>query len=403
MSETTNVDASGFKTVLTVDETGDDRADDTEGDDRQAAVIEAAHAEAQTLQSDEAPLGPPGPPLNRRSPYIVGMLATAGALTTYGLAQLLLSASSVIALIALALFLAIGLEPAVQRLMTLRLPRWTAVTVVILVMLGIVVGFFAMAIPPLATQTTELVKQLPKYLKELNDHSSTLGRLDAQYHIRDRVTKLVDNAAGGSLFNGLLGAGQMVLGALASTLTVIVLTVYLLADMPRVRTLIYRLVPATRRPRAILLGDEVFSKVGGFVLGNLLTSLVAGAGTFLWLIAWNVPYPVLLSIMVALFDLIPVVGSPLAGTIVSLVALTVSLPVAIATAVFYTVYKLAEDYLLVPRIIGRTVDVPGSVTLVAVLLGGTALGVVGALVAIPVAASIRLLLRETLFPRLDRS
>jgi len=107
--------------------------------------------------------------------------------------------------------------------------------------------------------------------------------------------------------------------------------------------------------------------------------------------------------MVALFDLIPVVGAPAAGTIVSLVALTISLPVAIATAVFYTVYKLAEDYLLVPRIIGRTVDVPATVTLIAVLLGGTALGFIGALLAIPIAAALKLLLRETLFPRLDRS
>jgi predicted PurR-regulated permease PerM len=184
---------------------------------------------------------------------------------------------------------------------------------------------------------------------------------------------------------------------------VLVLTIYLLADMPRIRALIYRLIPGSRRPRAILLGDEMFAKVGGYVLGNIITSLIAAAGTFVWLIAWHVPYPILLSIMVALFDLIPVIGAPTAGVIVSLVSLTVSIPVAIATAVFYTVYKLAEDYLLIPRIIGRSVDVPATATLIAVLLGGTALGIVGALMAIPIAAALRLLLHETLYPRLDRS
>ena len=107
--------------------------------------------------------------------------------------------------------------------------------------------------------------------------------------------------------------------------------------------------------------------------------------------------------MVALLDLIPIVGSTVGGVIVSLVALTVSLPVAIATAIFYTAYRLLEDYLLVPRIIGRTVKVPATVTFIAVLIGGTALGIIGALVAIPVAAAIDILLRETVFPRLDQA
>jgi predicted PurR-regulated permease PerM len=366
-------------------------------------ALRAAQAEAEALTKDRPAIGTPGPPLNRRSPYLIGFLAAAGALTAYGLAHLLLAASSVLALIVLALFLAIGLDPAVQRLMSWHLPRWAGVTIVTLLLLGVVAGFAAAAIPPLAAQTTGFIKELPRYLQQLNDHSSTLGRLDARFHLRDRLTSLLNDGTGGSLFGGLLGAGRVVLGALASALTVLVLTIYLLADMPRIRKLIYRLVPARRRPRAILVGDEVFAKIGGYVLGNLITSLIAGVGTFIWLTAWHVPYPVLLSLMVALFDLIPVVGAPAAGVIVSLVALTVSVPVAIATAIFYTAYKLAEDYLLVPRIIGRSVDVPATVTLIAVLLGGTALGVVGALIAIPVAAAAKLLLREAAFPRLDRT
>jgi predicted PurR-regulated permease PerM len=212
------------------------------------------------------------------------------------------------------------------------------------------------------------------------------------------------HAAGGTkLFGGLLGAGIIVLDTLVSTLTVLVLTIYFLADLPRIRKLIYRLVPGSRRPRAILLGDEIFGKVGGYVLGNLITSLIAAALAFVWLVIWHVPYPLLLSLMVALFDLIPVIGALTGGIIVTLVSLTISVPVAIATAVYFTVYKHAEDYFIVPRIIGRTVDVPATATLVAVLVGGTALGIVGALIAIPVAAAIRLLLHEVVFPRLDRT
>jgi predicted PurR-regulated permease PerM len=385
-----------------------DRAFDTTlpAGERDADPVEmrkAAEAKARVLSRDEPELGEPGPPLNRRSPYILGMFGAAGVATTYVLLQILLRAGGVIALIVLALLLAAGLDPVVQWLIRRGISRRLAVTLVSLVVIGGVLGFLAAAITPLAEQAGQFVKELPVYLRHLNDRSSTLGRLEAQFHVRERATQLLHGAGGANLFGGLLGASVVVLGALASTLTVLVLTIYFLADLPRIRALIYRLVPRRRRPRAILLGDQIFGKVGGYVLGNLLTSLIAAALTFVWLVFWHVPYPLLLSLMVALFDLIPVVGALTGGIIVTLVSLTVSLPVAIATAVYFVVYKHLEDWLLVPRIMGRTVDVPATATLVAVLLGGTALGIIGALIAIPVAAAIRLLLREVVFPRLDRT
>jgi predicted PurR-regulated permease PerM len=269
-------------------------------------------------------------------------------------------------------------------------------------MLGVVGGFLAAAIPPLVSQSGQLVHHLPQYLNQLQDRSSLLGRLNAQFHVQQRVTDLV-SGNGSGIFGGLLGAGQMVLSATVATGTVLVLTIYFLTDLPRIRQLIYRLLPNSRRPRAILIGDEMFAKVGAFVLGNLATSAIAGAGTFLWLLIFGIPYPLLLALMVALLDLIPIVGSTIGGIIVSLIALSVSLPIAVATLVFYIVFRLAEDYLIVPRVLGRAVEVPASVTFVAVLLGGAMLGVIGALIAIPVAAAGRILLTETVFPRLDRS
>jgi predicted PurR-regulated permease PerM len=125
--------------------------------------------------------------------------------------------------------------------------------------------------------------------------------------------------------------------------------------------------------------------------------------TLIWLLIFGVPYAALLAIAVAILDLIPVVGSVVGGVLVSLVALTVSLPVCLGTVGFFIGYRLVEDYLLVPRIIGGAVKVPAIVTVVAVILGGALLGVVGALVAIPVAAALLLLLREVLYPRLDHT
>jgi predicted PurR-regulated permease PerM len=182
---------------------------------------------------------------------------------------------------------------------------------------------------------------------------------------------------------------------------VVVLTIYFLADMPRVTRTFYRLVPKSRRARAGLLIDEIFARVGGFVLGNVITSVIAGVGTFVWLEIFNVPYPLLLSVFVGFMDLIPIVGSTVAGIVVSLVALTVSIPIAIATAIFYVVYRNLEDYLITPKVMNRTVKVSGLVTVIAVVIGGALLGIIGALVAIPVAAAIKLVLDETAFPRLD--
>jgi predicted PurR-regulated permease PerM len=170
--------------------------------------------------------------------------------------------------------------------------------------------------------------------------------------------------------------------------------------MPNIRATLYRFVPNSRRPRAILIGDRIFAKVGAYMIGNVVISVIAGLATFVWLIIFGVPYPLLLGIFVALLDLIPF-GSTVAGIIVALVALTVSVPVSIATVAFYVAFRLAEDYLLVPKIIGKAVEVPAVATLVAVLVGGALLGIVGALVAIPVAAAIQLLVQEVLFPKLD--
>lgn len=145
------------------------------------------------------------------------------------------------------------------------------------------------------------------------------------------------------------------------------------------------------------------TKVGRYVLGNLLTSLIAGVATLIWLLAWHVPYPFVLALLVAVLDLIPIVGSTAAGLGTALVALTVSLPVALATLGFFVVYRVLEDYLIVPRIIGRAVDVPATATIIAVLIGGAALGIIGVLVAIPAAAAVEIMLRETVYPRLDES
>jgi predicted PurR-regulated permease PerM len=353
-------------------------------------------------EDDAQPFGRPGRPLDRRSPFFVGMTGAAGVAVTYGLIQVIIAARSVLILIGLALFIAAGLDPLVTWLTRHRLPRWAAVTVVITGMLAVIAGFLSVAIPPLASQATALADELPRYVHTLQDHSSQLGKLNDRFHIQQRLTGFL-SGGGTSVVGGVLGAGKMVLTAATSLLIVIVLAIYFLAGMPSIKSLIYRLAPRSRRARVILISEDIFTKVGGFVLGNIITSLIAGAGTYVWLLIFGVPYALVLALFVAFMDMIPVIGSTIGGIIVSLIALTVSLPVAIATAVFYIAYRQAEDYFLVPKIMGKAVEVPAVVTVLATLIGGALLGIIGALIAIPVAAAIRLLLNEIALPRLDRS
>jgi predicted PurR-regulated permease PerM len=376
------------------DKVGQPHVEDDEGPVAEAEVL------AAEMSSEEKPLGPLGRRFNRRSPFYIGMVAAAGVAVTYAAVQLLSAMSSMLILIGVAFFLALGLEPVASWFVTHKLPRGVATTLVFILFLALIGAFIAAAIPPLVEQTQQLVIQAPHYLQQAQDHSSAIGRLNDRFHLQQRIADTI-NSSGGSAFEEVVSAGTAVFGAVTNSLIVIVLTVYFLFDMPRIRTTLYRLIPNTRRPRAILIGDQVFAKVGAYVLGNVLISVITGTATLIWLTVFHVPYPLLLGIFVGLLDLVPVVGSTIAGVVVAAVALTVSLPVCLATIVFFVVFRLVEDYLLVPRIIGRAVNVPALITVVAVLIGGALLGIVGALVAIPVAAAIQLITEEVLYPRLD--
>ena len=375
---------------------GDDQSQ--QGEDR----IQEALETAADIAEETGGLGIPGRPVNRRSPFMIGLAGAFGVAVTYGLVELFIRARAVLIIIGLAMFIAAGLDPVVGWLVRHRFPRWAAVLTVIVALLAIIGGFLAAAIPPLASEATALAHQIPNYVHSMQDKNSELGKLNTRFKIQQHLESLL-SSGGSSVVGGVLGAGELVLSTASSILAIIVLSIYFLAGLPRIKVFAYRLVPHSRRPRTILIGDEILAKVGGYVLGNVLTSVIAGAGTYFWMLAFGIPYPLLLGMFVAILDLIPVIGSYVGGAVVTLVALTVSLPVAIATLAFYITYKLAEDYLIVPRIMGRTVQVPAIVSLVAVLIGGVLLGIIGALVAIPVAAAIRLLLNEILIRRQDEN
>lgn len=304
-------------------------------------------------------------------------------------------------LLVLALVIALGLDPIVSWLGRRGLRRSWGVAAVTIGFLLLVLGIFALIIPPIVTQVQQLYRALPGLLNQLQSRSSSLGRLNTRFHLVDAVKSSVTGGGHGLSLGGVLDVGLAVFGTLTAVVTVVVLTVYFLANLPAIRRVAYRMFPASRRGRARELGDEISARVGGYVLGNLLTSAIAGLGTFVFLEIVRVPYAVALGVLVAVLDLIPVVGSTIGGILVTLVALSVSTTVAIASLVFYIAYRLLEDYLLVPRVMNRAVDVPPVLTIVALIIGGALLGIVGAFLAIPAAAVVQLLVTRVVWPRLD--
>ncbi len=339
-----------------------------------------------------------------RSPFTLGFTAALGAIVAYLLVKAVISAQDVLVLVLVSIFIAVSLDPLVVWLERRRIRRGWAVLLVALVLIAVLVGFVATVAPLVTGETEALIRALPGYIQQLHDHHSFLGRLEDKYHIAQRVQSALNSSKLGSLaVGGLLGAGKLVFTALTSTVIVLTLSVYFLVGMPALKRFSYSLVPRSRRERVSLLTEETLSRVGRFMLGNVLTSGIAGLATFVWLEIVGVPYAAALGIFVGVMDMVPTIGSTIGGAVVTLIALTVSLPIALATLVFYVAFRLAEDYLIMPRAMKYTVDVHPIVTVVAVLIGGALLGVTGALIGIPVAVGIKLILEEVALPRLDRA
>ena len=336
--------------------------------------------------------------------YAFGLAA--GALSAYLLLRVAAHAQSVLILVLLSLFFALSLNPivtALTRQRRLPMKRSAAVLIVGLGVMALVAGFLAVIVPPVDREVTALLDQIPRLLNEAQDQSTWLGRMEARYHVFSKVeSSLSSKSLNLSTLTNVVGAGRYVLNMLTSTLAVVALTIYFLAGLPNVVNAAYRTVPATRRTRARAIGDEILTQVGRYMLGSALNASIAGFATFVWTASTGIPYPAALGLLVALLDMVPVIGSTIGGAIVTLVALSVSMPVALATLVFYIAFRLTEDYLLLPKVMRHAVNVPPIVTVVAVLIGGALMGIIGALIAIPTAASLKLIAQEVLLPRLNR-
>ena len=342
----------------------------------------------------------PSTPPDRPRPGLVfryGALFSLGAAATIIGLYALYTVRAILVRILIALFIAVSLDPAVRQLAKRGVRRGFAVALIFALALVLVSIFLISVIPPLVTQFGNLVDNLPDYLHRLQSNSSQFRELNDRYNVSDQLQGMVGTLPS-RLGTGLLGFTSRVFGAVFNGLTVLVFTVYFMADMPRIRSGLVRLFPVSRRPQARQVVDLVVDKVGGYMIGNIIISLIAGVASFIAFTILGVPFQVPLAFVVAICDLIPMIGATLGAIIGVTVALfsTGLWPTTVLVAAFFIAYQQLENYLIAPRVLKTTVELGAAAVLIAGLIGATVLGLVGALMAIPVAAAFNVLLNERL-------
>jgi predicted PurR-regulated permease PerM len=351
--------------------------------------------------------GMAGAPIDRGHPFYFGFIATVGALTAFVLMRALASASQVFVLILVALFLATGLNPAVEAIRKRGVSRTTAVSIIFTSVILLVIAFGALVVPPLVSQLTHLIESAPALLNQLKDNA-TIANINTQYGIIDSLqNKLSEVTSDGTLlfsaFGGVIGVGKSVLSGTFTALTILVLTLYFITSLPQAVDLGLKFVPASRRPRVALLTEAVIARVGAFVGSQILVSALAAIFMTLMALVLGLPSPIAIGIIIFVCGLVPLIGHFIGSAIYTIIALTQSVSIGVIAFISYVVYVQIENYILTPKIMKRSLNVPGAVTIISALIGTSLLGLVGGLLAVPIAASVILILEEVVFPRAEKS
>ncbi|HOZ56827.1 MAG TPA: AI-2E family transporter [Nakamurella multipartita] len=363
----------------------------------QAAAAASASAEAAQAAVEQ------GRGRDRPSPFQWGFFGGLGVLIAYITFLVLDSIRDTLVMIAIATLLAIGLDPLVSAMTKRGLRRGAGVAVVFLGLLLVIAAAIYAIIPPIINEVGSFVATVPTLINDLQTNDTVQG-LDQRFGLLEalRNSNIVQSLGSGAA-GGILSASFTVATVFADLLIVLILTLYFLAGFPRIKAAGYRLVPASRRVRVSDLGDRILKQMGGYLSGATIIAIQAGlvAGIFSSII--GLPYPWAIGLGAAVLDFIPVVGPIIVGVSITLIGFTQGLGIGIISGVFYLCQHLFEAYWLYPRVMRRTVNISTGGVVVAILIGASLLGVTGAILAVPVAAAIMLIVREVIMPMQERS
>jgi predicted PurR-regulated permease PerM len=348
-----------------------------------------------------------GERLNQSQPFYFGFLAASGAVIAITLLRAFASASQVFVLIIISLFFAMGLNPAVLFIERRGLNRSKSVAVTVSTVVAFVGLFIWVAAPLIIDQVNALINNAPQLISDLKSNA-TINQLNIDYGIVDTIQEKVQSSIKDGkfvigAFGGVLGVGKAFISGIFSILTILVLTLYFLAALPTVTQDAYRLVPASRRERVAKISDAIIFRVGAFVGGQITISFFASIFILILGFSLNLPYKFALALVVFVCGLIPLIGHFIGISIVTIIALTDSPLIAAIAFIAYVVYVQFENYVLTPRVMKRSLSIPGLVTIIAALIGTSLLGLVGGILAVPIAAAVLLILEEVVYPQADKS
>ncbi|UOR03389.1 AI-2E family transporter [Leucobacter allii] len=339
------------------------------------------------------------------NPFTFGLLGALGVLVALLIGSIVGQLGTVLVYVGVALFLSLGLDPIVSSIER-RLPRPAAVAVVVGVVVLAFAGILLAIVPVLVRQIANLVDSAPQMVDDVTG-SAWYAQLTEQFgsNFDDAVSGVLgflqDPGNLGQIGGGLVAVGAGIAGGITGIIIVLILTLYFMASMRAMKRLAVRFVPAYQRPRFRELLEDVSGAVGRYVIGQVSLALINGILSLVYLSIIGAPLPALLALIAFVGSLIPLVGTLSASIVISLVCLVESPPTALAAAIYYLVYMQIEAYVLSPRIMSKAVAVPGSLVVIAAVGGGALGGILGALVAIPVAASIIIIVQKVVFPAQD--
>jgi predicted PurR-regulated permease PerM len=324
-----------------------------------------------------------------------------GLTVLVGLALLLVYlAWNVLTWILVAIFLAVALNPAVEAIERRGLARHWAASLVFGLALLALTGIGFLVVPPLVTQVSDFIDAVPDFVDDLTAGRGPLGWLQDEYQIVDRIREAIERQGAGGVLGlsaGVLDVVRSIITAVVGVITIIFLTYFMLLEGPRTIDGILRIVPETARPRYERVGREIYRSISGYVTGNLLISVLAGTLATIVLFAVGSEFAIALGLLVAILDLIPLAGATLAAIVVSTVVFIETDWVrCLIVIVFFIAYQQFENHVVQPLVYGRTVQLSPLAVLCAVLVGAQLAGILGALLAIPVAGSLIAIAREIL-------
>jgi predicted PurR-regulated permease PerM len=306
----------------------------------------------------------------------------------------------VITWLLIALFLALALNPAVEFFERHGLRRGLASALVFVLALLAFAGLGFLVIPPLVDQVRQFINAVPDFVDDLTAGRGPFGFLQEDYKIVDKVRDAVERRGAGELLGVTatgLAVAQGVISAVVGAIAIAFLTFFMLLEGPRAVARFREFLPEGARGSWERVAGDIYRTVGGYVTGNLLISLIAGAASAVVLFVLGSDYAVALAVVVAVLDLIPLAGATLAAAIVSTVAvIELGWVKGVIVIAFFLVYQQLENHVLQPVIYGRTVQLSPLAVLVAVLIGAELAGILGALAAIPVAGIVQAVFRELL-------